>query len=72
MRPVDIDVVWVYGYGWPVYRGGPMWWADNVVGLEDHPRRAAAELPRRTRRPVRSRPPLLKKLVQDGKKFSSG
>ena len=28
-RPSDIDVVWVYGYGWPVYRGGPMHWADS-------------------------------------------
>jgi 3-hydroxyacyl-CoA dehydrogenase len=28
-RASDIDVVWVYGYGWPVYRGGPMFWADN-------------------------------------------
>ena len=27
-RASDIDVVWVYGYGWPVYRGGPMCWAD--------------------------------------------
>jgi 3-hydroxyacyl-CoA dehydrogenase len=25
-RASDIDVVWVYGYGWPVYRGGPMFW----------------------------------------------
>jgi 3-hydroxyacyl-CoA dehydrogenase len=30
-RASDIDVVWVYGYGWPVYRGGPMFWADSVV-----------------------------------------
>src|SRR5438093_170861 len=29
----DIDVIWVYGYGWPVYRGGPMFWA-NQVGLK--------------------------------------
>jgi 3-hydroxyacyl-CoA dehydrogenase len=28
-RASDIDVVWVYGYGWPVYRGGPMYWADS-------------------------------------------
>ena len=39
-RASDIDVVWVYGYGWPVYRGGPMFWADTeglakiVAGLE--------------------------------------
>jgi 3-hydroxyacyl-CoA dehydrogenase len=28
-RASDIDVVWVYGYGWPVWRGGPMYWADH-------------------------------------------
>ncbi|MBB6504625.1 3-hydroxyacyl-CoA dehydrogenase [Sphingomonas endophytica] len=39
-RASDIDVVWVYGYGWPVYRGGPMFWAQSegadkvVAGLE--------------------------------------
>ena len=32
-RPSDIDVVWVNGYGWPVYRGGPMFYADTV-GLD--------------------------------------
>jgi 3-hydroxyacyl-CoA dehydrogenase len=30
IRPSDIDVIWVYGYGWPVYRGGPMFWADQI------------------------------------------
>lgn len=30
IRGSDIDVVWVNGYGWPVYRGGPMFWADTV------------------------------------------
>jgi 3-hydroxyacyl-CoA dehydrogenase len=29
-RPGDIDVIWVYGYGWPVWRGGPMYYADQV------------------------------------------
>ena len=33
-RPEKIDVIYVYGYGWPVWRGGPMWWADKEVGLE--------------------------------------
>ena len=33
LRASDIDVVWVYGYGWPVYRGGPMFHADEV-GIE--------------------------------------
>lgn len=32
-RASDIDVVWVTGYGWPVYRGGPMFWGE-LVGLE--------------------------------------
>ena len=31
-RPGDIDVVWVAGYGFPDFRGGPMWMAD-VIGL---------------------------------------
>jgi 3-hydroxyacyl-CoA dehydrogenase len=30
IRPSDIDVVWENGYGWPVYRGGPMWYGDHV------------------------------------------
>jgi len=25
--------VWVYVYGWPVYKGGPMYWADNIERL---------------------------------------
>ncbi len=29
-RASDVDIVWIYGYGWPVYRGGPMFWADTV------------------------------------------
>lgn len=33
IRASDIDVVYVYGYGWPVYRGGPMHYA-NTVGLD--------------------------------------
>ncbi|HEV2364815.1 MAG TPA: 3-hydroxyacyl-CoA dehydrogenase NAD-binding domain-containing protein [Caulobacteraceae bacterium] len=29
VRASDIDVIWENGYGWPVYRGGPMWWGDQ-------------------------------------------
>jgi len=32
-RASDIDVVWINGYGFPAYRGGPMYWADQV-GLD--------------------------------------
>jgi 3-hydroxyacyl-CoA dehydrogenase len=48
-RASDIDVVWVYGYGWPVYRGGPMFWADSegldkiVEGLKRQEQRMKPE-----------------------------
>ena len=32
-RASDIDVVWVNGYGWPAFTGGPMYWADSI-GLD--------------------------------------
>lgn len=41
-RASDIDVVWINGYGWPLYTGGPMFWADTVgldavvAGLDRH------------------------------------
>ncbi|NJC32968.1 3-hydroxyacyl-CoA dehydrogenase [Sphingomonas jejuensis] len=41
-RASDIDVVWIYGYGFPPYKGGPMFWADQeglgkiAAGLEKH------------------------------------
>ncbi|MGA8576458.1 MAG: 3-hydroxyacyl-CoA dehydrogenase NAD-binding domain-containing protein [Candidatus Cybelea sp.] len=31
LRPGDIDIVYVYGYGFPPHRGGPMWYADHRV-----------------------------------------
>jgi len=30
IRPSDIDVIWIYGYGFPIHRGGPMFYADRV------------------------------------------
>ena len=39
-RPGDIDTVWLNGYGWPAWTGGPMFWAEHeglakiVAGLE--------------------------------------
>jgi 3-hydroxyacyl-CoA dehydrogenase len=49
-RASDIDVVWIYGYGWPVYRGGPMLWGDLegagkiVEALERHGVKVAESL----------------------------
>ena len=34
MRPVDVDITYIYGYGYPAYRGGPMHYAD-LAGLAD-------------------------------------
>ena len=48
-RASDIDVVWIYGYGWPVYRGGPMHWADGegldkiVAGLRNQEARMGSD-----------------------------
>jgi 3-hydroxyacyl-CoA dehydrogenase len=33
LRASDIDIIWIYGYGFPRYRGGPMFWAD-LVGVK--------------------------------------
>ncbi len=34
LRATDIDIVYIYGYGFPRYRGGPMFYADTV-GLDN-------------------------------------
>jgi 3-hydroxyacyl-CoA dehydrogenase len=34
IRGSDVDVVWINGYGWPMYTGGPMFWADTI-GLQE-------------------------------------
>lgn len=33
-RASDIDIVYINGYGFPAWRGGPMYWAEHAVGLE--------------------------------------
>jgi 3-hydroxyacyl-CoA dehydrogenase len=67
IRASDIDVVWVNGYGWPTYRGGPMYWADQV-GLD----KILARLKEfhATLGDDFKPAPLLEKLVAEGKKFS--
>lgn len=35
LRPSDIDVIWVHGYGWPAWRGGPVWWRDHASVIDD-------------------------------------
>ncbi|MDA9466688.1 3-hydroxyacyl-CoA dehydrogenase NAD-binding domain-containing protein [Bradyrhizobium sp. CCBAU 53415] len=68
-RPSDIDVVWLYGYGWPIYRGGPMFWAD-AVGLK-HIADRLSFYAKETNDPSLEPAPLLKKLAAEGKTFAS-
>ena len=67
IRPSDIDIVWINGYGWPVYRGGPMFYADTV-GLKN----VVAKLKEYRRRSSATDftiSPLLEKLAAEGKRF---
>ncbi len=66
IRPSDIDVVWVNGYGWPVYRGGPMHYAD-FIGLD----KVLAKMKQWQAEMGDDFKPsaLLEKLVAEGKKF---
>jgi 3-hydroxyacyl-CoA dehydrogenase len=68
-RPSDIDVIWVYGYGWPAWRGGPMHYADRLGLPHIHDRlnfyadRSGDE----TLQPA----PLLRRLADQGREFGS-
>ena len=66
-RPSDIDVVWVNGYGWPVYRGGPMYYADSI-GLGKVMERLKA-FQEQDGDDFWEPAPLIKKLVAEGKGF---
>jgi 3-hydroxyacyl-CoA dehydrogenase len=66
IRPSDIDVVWINGYGWPVYRGGPMFYADTV-GLAQVVARLQAYGPALGKDFAIS--PLLLELAAAGKRF---
>ena len=67
IRASDIDIVWINGYGWPVYRGGPMYHADRI-GLD---KVLAAMKAFEAKMGAQFRPSaLLEKLVADGKKFA--
>jgi 3-hydroxyacyl-CoA dehydrogenase len=68
-RPGDIDVIWVYGYGFPVYRGGPMHYADSLgLGyIRDRLTAFAQKTGDDRHRPAA----LLVKLADEGKGFAS-
>lgn len=67
-RPGDIDTIWINGYNWPAWRGGPMHWADSV-GLDvivKRLERLAAESGDAALEPA----PLLRELAAEGKGFA--
>jgi 3-hydroxyacyl-CoA dehydrogenase len=68
IRASDIDVIWVYGYGWPVYRGGPMFWADQI-GLRSV-RDTMLGFQKATGDAFWTPSPLLSRLADQGKGFT--
>jgi 3-hydroxyacyl-CoA dehydrogenase len=67
LRAVDIDIIYLNGYGFPSYRGGPMWYADTV-GLKKVYERVC-EFHQKHGEPWQPAP-LLKRLAEQGKTFS--
>ena len=67
LRPVDIDMVWINGYGFPAHEGGPMFWAEQqgLAKLLGEIERFARDDPR-SWRPA----PLLQRLALEGRGFS--
>jgi 3-hydroxyacyl-CoA dehydrogenase len=67
IRASDIDIIWINGYNWPAYRGGPMFYADQV-GLD----KVLARLQELTGTvgPQWTPAPLLERLVAEGKRLS--
>ena len=66
-RAADIDVIYCTGYGFPGYRGGPMWYADTV-GLKNVYTRVREFQLRYGH--LWEPAPLLKKLTEEGKSFA--
>jgi 3-hydroxyacyl-CoA dehydrogenase len=67
LRAVDIDIIYLNGYGFPAYRGGPMWYADTV-GLKKVYDRILEF--RRDHGEIWEPAPLLKQLTEQGKSFA--
>ena len=68
LRPLDVDVTLLYGYGFPRFRGGPMHYAD-YIGLDKV--LATIEREARTDDFFWQPAPLLQRLVAEGRDFSS-
>jgi len=69
LRPVDIDIVFLNGYGFPAWRGGPMFYADTI-GLGNILARVG-EFERQFGSDLWRPAPLLQKLATSGRTFGS-
>ena len=69
LRAGDIDVIWIHGYGFPVWRGGPMFYADTI-GLP-YVRDRLAAFARQTGDPRHEPAALLTRLASEGGGFGS-
>lgn len=66
LRPVDIDIIYLNGYAYPAYRGGPMWYADTVGLKKVYERICEFE---RQHGELWAPAPLLRQLAEQGKTF---
>ena len=66
LRAVDIDIIYLNGYGFPAHRGGPMWYADTVGLKKVYDRICEFE---RQHGELWQPAPLLKQLAQSAKSF---
>jgi 3-hydroxyacyl-CoA dehydrogenase len=66
-RAVDIDIIYLSGYGFPAYRGGPMWYADTV-GLDKVYHRISEF--HQQHGELWKPAPVLKRLAEEGKTFA--
>jgi len=69
LRAVDIDIIYVNGYGFPAWRGGPMWYADTVGVKKVYER--VSEFHREFGEAWKPAP-LLEQLAQRGSTFAAG
>jgi 3-hydroxyacyl-CoA dehydrogenase len=67
LRASDIDIIYLNGYGFPAYRGGPMWYADTVGLMQVYER--VCEFHQQHGENWRPAP-LLKELAELGETFS--
>ena len=67
LRAVDIDIIYLNGYGFPAFRGGPMWYADTV-GLKKVYERICEF--HKQHGEIWAPSPLLKQLAEQGNTFA--